>query len=119
MKKALELLKEIDEPKLDCYCGICKRNYEIAHAAWVKVVEAIALLEAKPEPGELVKRTRKCFSFDETNGARIHLLCDEIERLEAENAFLNKRMSEEASKGMERMGWTPCEDDKAELKEKP
>ena len=96
MKKALELLKEIDEPKLDCYCGICKRNYAIAHAAWVKVVEAIALLEAKPEPGELVKRIMKALvRYRSTPASATQLeefvteydideLCDEIERLEGE-----------------------------------
>ena len=91
MKKALELLKEIEWERLGKYCRFCGRACIHGHLKHCELGQAIALLEAKPEPGELVKEVQDTASayihYSDAKGllaGHIVQLCDEIEQLEKE-----------------------------------
>lgn len=92
MSKVLDLLKEI-ESSMFGKCPVCTF---IVHREGCRLGQAIAILEARVEPGELVKATRKLlkefadgsqtpYAWLLTIGvSHVLKLCDEIERQEKE-----------------------------------
>lgn len=100
MSKVLKLLKKHEWEYTD-HCPVCVNTSQEGHSGecFLGQAIAIAILEAKVEPGELVKEIRAdILRWKAVSNMSNHILneevlklCDEIEWLEAENKQLKEK----------------------------